>query len=127
MTSRWMPAVLMMVAIFFFSSIPSEEMPELGSWDTLIKKGGHMMGYTLLAMATWRGVFRRTKEAMILVGLIVIGYAICDEFHQSFVPGRKATWVDVLLDSVGACVGLFMIVRSSRIRHFLLWKVQPRD
>jgi VanZ family protein len=29
--------------------------------------------------------------------------ASCDEFHQSFIPGRTGTPVDVLLDASGAC------------------------
>ena len=53
---RWLPAVLMMAAIFGFSSIPSSEMPRFGLLDLLVKKGGHALGYALLALAFlhWR-------------------------------------------------------------------------
>ncbi len=47
---RWLPAILVMVIIFGFSSIPSREMPSFGFWDLLVKKGAHMLGYGLLAL-----------------------------------------------------------------------------
>jgi VanZ family protein len=33
-------------------------------------------------------------------------YAIFDEIHQSFVPGRNAWWVDVAIDSIAAALAL---------------------
>lgn len=50
---RWFPALALMAAIFIFSSVPSEEMPSFGFWDTLVKKGGHAAGYGLLALTYW--------------------------------------------------------------------------
>ena len=50
---RWFPGVLLMSVIFIFSSIPSKEMPSFGSWDVLVKKGGHAIGYGLLALSFW--------------------------------------------------------------------------
>ena len=47
---RWLPAILMMSAIFAFSSIPSNEMPSFDWADMLLKKGGHMTGYGLLEL-----------------------------------------------------------------------------
>lgn len=35
-------------------------------------------------------------------------YACSDEIHQIFVPGRSCEWKDVLLDSAGAVLGVFM-------------------
>ena len=40
-------------------------------------------------------------------------YAILDEFHQSFVPGRNAWWVDVAIDSVAAALALWAASRWS--------------
>jgi hypothetical protein len=51
---RWGAALLMMAAIFGFSSIPSAEMPDFGLLDTLVKKGGHALGYGLLALLSAR-------------------------------------------------------------------------
>jgi len=116
---RWLPALAVMVVIFGFSSIPSREMPNFGFWDMVVKKGAHMLGYGLLAMAIWYGL-RFDKRRWWLAILLAVLYAISDEYHQSFVPGRHPSWVDVLLfDGGGAAivVGLASWLRGKRSPH----------
>ena len=104
---RWLPALAVMVVIFGFSSITSKEMPSFGVVDLIVKKGGHMIGYGLLALADWYGL-RFDKRRWWLALLFAVLYAISDEFHQSFVPGRHPSWVDVFLfDGGGAALALF--------------------
>lgn len=91
----------MMVAIFLFSSIPSEEMPRFGAFDFSVKKGGHMLGYALLALACWHGLGHLPGA-----WLLAVGYALSDELHQAFVPGRSASLWDVGIDGLGALIGL---------------------
>ena len=103
---RWLPAALIMAVIFGFSSTPSAELPSFGLMDFLVKKGSHMLGYGLLALAYWYGL-RFDKRRGWLALLFAILYAITDEFHQSFVPGRHPSWVDVLgFDGGGALIAL---------------------
>ena len=65
-----------------------------------------MLGYGLLALAYWYGL-RFQKRRWWLALLFAILYAISDEFHQSFVPGRHPSWVDVLgFDGGGALIVL---------------------
>ena len=55
-------------------------------------------------------LLRQTALARICVGLAYLWfYALCDEFHQLFVPGRGAEFTDVCIDSSGALVGIFLI------------------
>ena len=102
---RWWPAFVMMAAIFAFSSIPSADMPPLGSWDVIVKKGGHALGYGLLTVAFWRGLEWKRKLIW-LPFLLAVLYAASDEFHQSFVPGRHPSPVDVGIDAIGSSVVL---------------------
>src|SRR3989338_7750596 len=95
--SRWGPAVAVMAVIFITSSLPKAEVPEFGIWDLLVKKGGHFLGYGLLAVAYLRGLAggafptrRRMVTAIVLAGL----YGVTDEFHQWFVAGRGAAPLD---------------------------------
>jgi len=105
----WLPAVLMMAVIFGFSSTPSIELPNFGLWDVLVKKGGHMLGYGLLALAYWAGL-RFEKRRGWLALLLAVFYAITDEFHQFFVPGRHPSVVDVLVfDGGGAAIALGLV------------------
>ena len=103
---RWLPAALVMAVIFGFSSTPSTKLPSFGLLDFAVKKGAHMLGYGLLACAYWYGL-RFEKNRWWLALLFAILYATSDEFHQSFVPGRHPSWVDVLgFDGGGALIAL---------------------
>ncbi len=106
--SRWVPALLIMAAIFAFSSLPAADIPKFDIWDTLVKKGGHMMGYALLAAAYARGMQYRAR-AFWFAGLLAVMYALTDELHQTFVPGRHGSLLDVLIDGTGAGLGLLAL------------------
>jgi VanZ family protein len=81
-------------------------MPSFGVWDLVVKKGAHMLGYGLLALANWYGLCF-DKHRWWLALILTVLYAITDEFHQSFVPGRHPSWVDALVfDGVGAVITL---------------------
>ena len=111
----------MMVLIFIASSIPGDELPEFGRFDFDVKKCGHMMGYALLAvgylraLAYGRTIGRRDwVTAILLTGI----YAVTDEFHQSFTPGRTASLMDVLIDTVGAAIGIALWLRVAKHQLF---------
>lgn len=53
-------------------------------------------------------------------------YAVTDEIHQHFVPGRSAALVDILIDSIGCLLGVVImrsILRWRASRH----RVQEKD
>jgi VanZ family protein len=109
----WLPAVLMMIIIFGFSSLPSREMPHLGVLDLVVQKAGHVLGYGFLALAYWLGL-RFEKRRWWLALLLAVVYAATDEFHQSFVPGRHSGWMDILVYDAGgalAALGLACWIR----------------
>jgi VanZ family protein len=113
---KWFPALTMMLVLFLFSSQPGSELPDFEWADRVIKKGGHMIGYALLALSYWRA-FQFETEKRKLAWSFAILYAITDEFHQSFVPGRgPSVWDVVIFDNLGALVSLcgFTIIKSKR-------------
>lgn len=87
----------------------------------MVKKGGHMIGYAGLALSYWRALGFRREKWWLAWGFALL-YAVSDEFHQSFVPGRHPSVVDVLVfDNLGALVslwilGLYKIRRSDSLR-----------
>ncbi len=111
---RWLPAVGMMAVIFAVSSVPADRMPVFGFWDLLVKKGGHMLGYALLALA-YRHALGEGNERLAW-GLAVL-YACTDEFHQRFVPGRGASLWDVGVDAMGAALALGWLTRRIPVRN----------
>jgi VanZ family protein len=112
---RWLPALLMMLIIFLFSSQPSSDLPDFNWADKIVKKGGHLLGYAILALSYWYA-FRMQKDKRGLAWLLAVLYALTDEFHQAFVPGRHSTIWDVLIfDNFGAMLSLWIV--SNRINN----------
>jgi hypothetical protein len=110
---RWGPALLMMVIIFSFSSIPAFELPDFGLIDFLVKKGGHALGYGLLALTFLRGLKGENPNIhsrwFYIAWVMAVLYSATDEFHQSFIPGRHPAVTDVLIDATGAAIMLLLI------------------
>ena len=106
----------MMAAIFGFSSISSKEMPNFGLVDFLVKKGGHAIGYGLLALAYLHGLKGKgsniSSRHLILAWIFATLYSATDELHQSLVPGRHPAVTDIMIDSFGAAVALTLAAVS---------------
>lgn len=77
-----------------------------------VRKGAHMTEYFLLAVAVSFPLYVygvRGILLVLLVGLICVGYACGDEYHQSFVDGRGPSARDVGIDSIGVLVGIMLV------------------
>jgi len=111
---RWLPALFFMVVIFLFSSRPSDNLPNFLSWDYVIKKTAHAIGYGLLALSYFH-FFNYDYKKYWLAWLLAVAFSATDEFHQSFVLGRHASITDVLVfDNLGAAFALWL--------YFTRWK-----
>jgi VanZ family protein len=126
---RWVPAIIWMLVIFTASTdLGSVEhtsrflIPFL-QWinphisgaaimaaQFLIRKVAHLTEYAVLAILLLRALRSGTRDAFarqaILVLVIATLYAATDEFHQTFTPSRTASAHDVMIDCLGATVGL---------------------
>ena len=101
----WLPALLMMLAIFLYSAGQALDLPQ-SFLRLLVNKGGHVIGYAMLALSYWRA-FQFQPGRRGTAWLLAVLYALTDEIHQSFVPGRHPSLVDVLVyDNLGALVSL---------------------
>jgi VanZ family protein len=108
---RWLPAIAWMALIFFLSS--RSDLPHAPEhWlDVLWKKGAHLCAYAILAILYERALALPRRGKLAALGLTVL-YAISDEFHQSFTPGRTPLATDVLIDTAGAFVALYVLGRG---------------
>lgn len=118
----WILVVACMVIIFCLSAQTAEESSELSGsfilallkWlgleleQEVIRTIAHcleFMGLSLLVFnatyATWK-----TKLTPIIAFAGTVLYAITDEFHQIFVPGRAFQITDIFVDSTGAFIGV---------------------
>ena len=103
-------AVCTMGLIWFFSGRPGGDLPLPGGWD----KPAHAAEYALLGYFLARGLGGR--RAALLGFFLAVGYSVLDEFHQSFVPGRDPSGLDLLADAFGAGVGAWFGSASRRVR-----------
>lgn len=96
------------------------EICSLQSWvdrfNHSVRKLGHITEYLILGILT-ANAYKRSGISgykLLLYSLVFcFAYAVSDELHQYFVPGRGPAWRDVLLDSAGAVLGVG-IYRAAR-------------
>lgn len=118
LVSVWAPVVIWAGLIFFLSSIPSLSTG-LGVYDWILRKIAHMVEFGILAIFLLRA-FKKTNEewslrrAMIFSAIFALLYAISDEIHQAYVPGRTAAFTDVLIDGCGIIVAMLATKSKSQ-------------
>jgi VanZ family protein len=106
--SAWLPVVAWAGLIFTLSSIP-DLGTGLGGWDLLLRKLAHAAEFAVLGV-----LFLRAVERPALAFLLASAYAVGDEIHQIFVPGRLGSPLDVLIDVAGVAVGIALALRVRR-------------
>jgi len=104
---RWVLVVVWMGVVFWFSAQPKAAL-DFGQPEFL-SKAAHVAEYAILGWLVQRA--RGDKRAWWQSWLIAILYAATDEFHQSFSPGRTPRVTDVMIDAVGAGIGLVVAIR----------------
>ena len=108
----WVPPVVWAGLIFYLSSLPGSTLPSpFFTADKLFHLGVYaMLGFLVARALGYYGWARRF--VMVLSVLICFLYALSDEFHQSFVPDRTSSFMDVAADTVGACIGIVIRTRK---------------
>jgi len=128
-------ALFSTLLIIYASSIPDQALLGDNSLiEQIISNLAHIPAYALLTFL-WLKAFERRyashsfmAAALILFGLIL--FAISDEIHQSFIPGRFASYMDVGLDFLGIFFGLVTfkvfkplpLFKATNLSIFYYWK-----
>lgn len=111
----WLLVLAWMAIIYLFSDQPfsgRETEKIFGLFNIPVRKSGHLSEYAVLFILCFRACGATIKTGilsrfpLIASFLISVLFAFSDEWHQSFVPGRSATFSDVLVDTVGTLIGL---------------------
>ncbi|PKB78924.1 MAG: hypothetical protein BZY88_15960 [SAR202 cluster bacterium Io17-Chloro-G9] len=107
-----------MAAIFYWSSLSNDDVSTVGPYDAKVfawlgffkSVAAHLVIYatlaTLIQAAIWSwktGVGLTMGVAWTAAAMAGV-YGISDEFHQLFVFGRSASWLDVFTNTAGAVV-----------------------
>lgn len=76
-----------------------------------VRKLGHVAEYLILGILVANAYKKSGVKGykLLMYSLILcFAYAVSDELHQYFVPGRGPGWGDVMLDSFGAALGIII-------------------
>lgn len=106
----WAPALAWAGVIFAFSAVPGLKSP-WDAWDYFLRKNAHVFEYAVLAFLIARGLRAtgpRAASPWVPAFLLAALYAVSDEFHQSFVPGRGPSPLDIGFDALGAALGAWV-------------------
>jgi VanZ family protein len=110
----WGPFLAALAVVFWLSSMSAVPGAQY-FWDKLLHAVGYA-GLGVLALRAFHGGFDRPRlRPTSYAALTVILWAISDEFHQSFVPGRDASGWDVLADTVGFALSVVLLAAWTRI------------
>ncbi len=95
--------------------INADDKPTLDlvkQFNHIVRKYAHGGVYFVLGLLVVNAVRNHKIRDIRLFALslmICVIYAISDEVHQLFVPGRGAQVTDVLIDSIGALIGISLL------------------
>ena len=93
-----------------FEEWSAEEQQEFAEkWDYPIRKAAHMTEYAVLGFLLVGALIYKRKKYKLnaIVSLLVAAlYAVSDEIHQYFVPGRSCRIIDIGIDSLGAILSI---------------------
>jgi hypothetical protein len=103
----WVPVVAWAGLIFALSSVP-DLGTGLGGWDLVLRKLAHTGEYAVLGALLLRALHRDVPAFA-----LGVAYAISDELHQHFVPGRRGAPLDVLIDAGGASAAALLVLRRT--------------
>ncbi|MBM4246404.1 MAG: VanZ family protein [Deltaproteobacteria bacterium] len=101
-TATWLRPLLEML-------LPGAAPATVEAAHAIVRKLAHVTEYAILALLAGRALDRPARAPRgVALGALALcaGYAVLDEIHQSFVPSRGASPVDVALDTFGAAVGI---------------------
>ena len=104
---RRAPAPLAVMGLIFYLSAQSDPGADIGAVGRVLAHTGEFAALT--ALWAWALAPAQGRRAIPVAAAIALAYAISDEIHQSFVPGRDADPLDVAADAAGialACLAL---------------------
>ena len=105
----------------------SEEVQEqtVENLQFIARKSAHFIAYMILGiiLILLLQLSNINKKPQLSLALCV-AYAISDEFHQFFVPGRSSQLRDVMIDSLGSLTGIVLVLLCMKIFNTRKSKVE---
>ena len=141
--SRYLPLVVWLVFISYASSdnfnagntsriigplvlwlFPNTSPETMATIHFITRKVAHFTEYAILGLLAARA-FWSSERWFLISAVLVVVYALLDEYHQSFVPSRTASVFDSLIDIAGGLTALIVVWKKSR--RSVLIREDPRQ
>ena len=94
--------------------------------NPVIRKIAHFSIYMILAIFTYmfieelniksKSEKERLRKNILYTCIFCIIYAVFDEIHQIYVPGRTGKAIDVIIDTLGSCMGIVILLLNNFIK-----------
>ena len=98
---------------------PNIDDTNIRKFNRIIRKNAHFFAYLVLGILTFNGLKDSGiagGRGFILALIVCILYAISDEIHQLFIPGRSGQVTDVVIDGMGSLVGVILYQMNNKIK-----------
>ena len=113
----WLPTLVWAAIIFYASSRGAIVTSDSYGLDFFIKKTAHFVEYFILSWLVFRSLKQTVQltfqKIIILTFVVCVLYAVSDEYHQSYVPGREPRVRDILIDTFGISTALVLRKKHS--------------
>ena len=127
-------SIVVMLSIFWFSHQDAKESTRQSTYVKKqvnkvigkgvkynIRKNAHFFIYMALGISLLLSREKTGKREILEVVGFVILYAISDEYHQSFIPGRGASFIDVCIDTLGGISGVLVVKMMNRAKNIYFY------
>lgn len=114
--------IIKSVELFTGKSLSDQEKEKVLKYLVFpVRKCAHLSLYLILGIlviSLLREYMVINTKLVLLSLLICFLYACSDEIHQLFIPGRSGEARDVLIDTLGACLGVsfyYLVFRKKKM------------
>ncbi len=107
----YIPLAVYWIALVIATSLPAKSLPKTSINDKvehfLAFLGlGFLLSFTLYVQDKYKLLKINYSISAVLIALV---YAVVDEIHQLFIPGRQCDVQDMSADLIGAIAGILLI------------------
>lgn len=120
---RWIivaTGIFLVLAISLFLFVDFVHNTSFAYAGRLMRKSAHFIAYLILGFLVSHAMKNEVSPASawkrrVASLMLCVAYAISDEFHQIFVPGRGPLVKDVFIDGSGAALGILLYVGARKL------------
>lgn len=124
-SGRFIARILSALPFGFDEMSTPEKLIMIDEAQFFVRKAAHFSIYGLLgplAMLPLHVLLKSWKRSAFAAWCALLLFSVSDEIHQMFVPGRSGELRDVLIDTAGAALGIFLFYKL-----ICLWKKRTKN